>query len=58
MELKIVDAAEYGLTEERAKQISEQFNPMLKKLEQLEVEYNEVLKENVESQKHQQRQKN
>lgn len=38
-----IDHKEYGLTETKAKEVSELFVPMLKKMEALEVEYNQLL---------------
>lgn len=38
-----IEAKEFGLEENRAKEISAQFKPMLDKMEELEAEYNEVL---------------
>jgi len=43
MELVKVDAQEYGLTEELAKNIKDQFSPMLNKMVELENEFNEVM---------------
>ena len=39
-----IEGKEYGLEESKAKQISDMFNPMLIKMEELECEYNEILK--------------
>jgi hypothetical protein len=39
-----INATEYGLEEVKAKQISDMFKPMLDKMEELENEYNEVVK--------------
>ncbi|MES2592364.1 MAG: hypothetical protein V4608_10795 [Bacteroidota bacterium] len=39
-----INPAEYGVEESKATQIAEQFKPMLDKMVELEVEYNEVLK--------------
>jgi len=44
MELIKVDAKEFGLEENKAKQISDQFKPMLDKMVELETEANEVFK--------------
>ncbi len=44
MELVVIKGEEYGLEEQKAKQISALFTPMLKTMEELEVELNEVLK--------------
>lgn len=43
-----IDPKEYGLEENKAKEIAAQFRPMLDKMEELEAEYNEVLKLPVE----------
>ena len=42
-ELVKIDPAEYGLTEDKAKQVSSMFKPMLEKMEELETEFNEVV---------------
>ena len=42
MELEIVSAEKFGIEEVKAKQIREQFEPMLKQMEVLEVEANKV----------------
>ena len=39
-----INATEYGLEENKAKQISDMFKPMLGKMEELEREYNKVIK--------------
>ena len=44
MELVKVDPAEYGLEENKAKQISDMFKPMLDQMEDLETEFNAVVK--------------
>ena len=38
-----INAADYGLEENKAKQISDMFKPMLDKMTELEVQYNEVI---------------
>jgi len=43
-ELVKINAADYGLEETKAKQISEMFKPMLDTMESLEDEFNEVVK--------------
>jgi hypothetical protein len=44
MEIVKIKASEFGLEEQKAKQIEEQFKPMLEKMTELEKEYNEILK--------------
>lgn len=48
MTLVKINASEYGLEESKAKEIAAMFKPMLEKMEQLEVQYNEVMKQNIE----------
>ena len=43
-----INAADYGLEETKAKQISDMFKPMLDKMTELEVQYNEVIKRPME----------
>ena len=43
-----INAADYGLEENKAKQISDMFKPMLDKMTELEVQYNEVIKRPME----------
>lgn len=43
-EIVKINAADYGLEESKAKQISEMFKPMLDKMELFESEYNEIIK--------------
>lgn len=43
-----LNAADYGLEESKAKQISDMFKPMLDKMTELEVQYNEVIKRPME----------
>lgn len=43
-----INAADYGLEEIKAKQISDMFKPMLDKMTELEVQYNEVIKRPME----------
>ena len=40
--MDLLEAKEFGIPEEKAKQISEQFKPMLDKMVQLEKEFNEI----------------
>ena len=47
-ELVKINAAEYGLDENKAKQISDMFKPMLDKMTALEVQFNEVVKRPIE----------
>ena len=47
-ELVKINAADYGLEENKAKQISDMFKPMLDKMTELEVQYNEVIKRPME----------
>lgn len=47
-ELVKINAAEYGLEESKAKQISDMFKPMLDKMTELEVQFNEVMKRPME----------
>lgn len=42
-EIVKINPADFGLTEETAKNIKAQFDPMLKKMEELEQEFNEVI---------------
>jgi hypothetical protein len=44
MDLVKVDAKEYGIEETKAKQIAEQFKPMLDEMAALEKEYNDIVK--------------
>jgi len=44
-----IDPAEYGLTDQTAKNIKAQFLPMLNKMEELEEEYNEIINLPIES---------
>ena len=44
MELVKINAADYGLEENKAAQIEQAFKPMLEKMTELEKEYNEVIK--------------
>ena len=44
MEIVKIDAAEYGLEENKAKQISDMFKPMLDEMTSLEKDYNKVAK--------------
>jgi hypothetical protein len=48
-ELVVLDYKEFGIEESKAKQISEQFKPMLDKMVELEVEANEVFSLDIES---------
>ena len=43
-EIVKLDPAEYGLEESKAKQIANQFKPMLEKMQTLEIEFNQVQK--------------
>lgn len=43
-----INAADYGLEENKAKQISDMFKPMLDRMTALEVQYNEVIKRPME----------
>lgn len=43
-EIVKLDPREFGLEENKAKEIAAQFKPMLEKMEELEAEYNEVIK--------------
>ncbi len=47
-ELVTINAADYGLEENKAKQISDMFKPMLDKMTDLEVQFNEVIKRPIE----------
>ena len=49
MEIVKLEAAEFGLEESKAKEISNQFKPMLDKMVELEKEANEVFKMDKES---------
>lgn len=42
-----INASDYGLEESKATEIKSMFTPMLDKMEELEVEYNEVIKEEI-----------
>lgn len=46
-ELVKINAAEYGLEESKASEIKAMFVPMLTKMEELEVQYNDVLKQEI-----------
>ena len=47
-ELVEINAADYGLEENKAKQISDMFKPMLDKMTNLEIQFNEVIKRPIE----------
>ena len=47
-ELVKINAADYGLEENKAKQISDMFKPMLDKMTDLEIQFNEVVKRPIE----------
>jgi colicin import membrane protein len=47
-EIVKINPLEFGLTEETAKNIKAQFDPMLRKMEELEQEFNEVMAMNIE----------
>lgn len=49
MDLVKIDHKEFGLQESKAKEIAAQFKPMLQKMEDLENEYNEVVKLPIDS---------
>lgn len=49
MELVKIDHNEYGIEESKAKQISAVFKPMLDKMEELEAEYNEISKLDIDN---------
>lgn len=46
-ELVKINASDYGLEETKASEIKAMFTPMLNKMEELEVQYNEVLKQEI-----------
>lgn len=49
MELVKIKAEDYGIQETKAKEIADQFKPMLSKMEALESEYNEVIQLPIEN---------
>lgn len=49
MQLTTIEASDYGLEENKAKQISDMFKPMLDKMVELEKEYNEIIDKPIDS---------